>query len=300
MSNIKSLNIGDKQINLFSYHEEDYICLTDMIKYKDKSFAISDWLRNKQTLDFIEVWEEMNNSNFNYGEFAIIKNEARDNGRKISVKDLIKRTNTIGIISKTGRYGGTYAHKDIAFEFGTWISASFKYYLIKEFQSLKEIENNEYSLERNVKRVLTKVNYSIYTDAVKDFVIPKSKYVNNKKYIEYAEEADILNLCIFGCTAKEWKEANPSLAMKGDNLRDIASINELAVLSNLQVLGSEMMKTDLSRQERFNELQKISKKQLEILNKKDFMGSLKYTKESVYLENDDKNEKQSNFNKPLK
>ena len=200
------LVIQDTNVAIARVENEDYISLTDMIKAKDGDFFVTDWLRNRNTLEFIGIWEQLHNPDFNYGEFALIKTKAGLNSFKISVKELIEKTNTKGIISKAGRYGGTYAHRDIAFEFGTWISPAFKLYLIKEYQRLKEIENNQYNLEWDVKRILSKTNYHIHTDAVKNHVIPDSK-----KWIkewEYAEEADILNLALFGLKAKEWQKQN--------------------------------------------------------------------------------------------
>ena len=163
MAKNKTITVQGVDISLYTHNDEDYICITDMIKAKDGGFFITDWLRNRNTLEFLGVWEEMYNPNFNYGEFAIIKSKAGLNSFKISVKEWTDRTNAIGLISKSGRYGGTYAHKDIAFEFGTWISPVFKLYIIKEYQRIKEIENNQYGLEWNVKRVLSKANYTIHT-----------------------------------------------------------------------------------------------------------------------------------------
>jgi hypothetical protein len=286
---IKNINVEGNLISIINHQSQDFISLTDMIKAKDGSFFISDWLRNANTLDYIAAWESINNPNFNYGEFAIIRQSAGANSFKISVKELIEKTNVTCIIAQTGRYGGTYAHKDIAFNFGMWISPIFQLYIVKEYQRLKEIESNKYNLEWNVKRILSKVNYTIQTDAVKDFVIPKSSLPEAKKNLEYAEEADVLNLVLFQCTAKHWREANPQLSLQGLNIRDIASINELAVLSNLESANAEMIRIGIDRKERFNKLMVIAKYQLESLNKQDFLKSLKRTSDDIYLSDDENN-----------
>lgn len=288
-NNIKNITVEGNLISVINHQSEDFISLTDMIKAKDGSFFISDWLRNANTLDYIAAWESINNPNFNYGEFALIRQSAGANSFKISVKELIDKTNATCIIAQAGRYGGTYAHKDIAFNFGMWISPIFQLYIVKEYQRLKEIESNKYNLEWDVKRILSKVNYTIQTDAVKDFVIPKSSLPEAKKHLEYAEEADVLNLVLFQCTAKQWREANPQLSLKGLNIRDIASINELAVLSNLESANAEMIRMDLPRKDRFKKLMEIATYQLESLNKQDFLKSLKRTSDDTYLSDEKKN-----------
>ncbi|WP_297333324.1 KilA-N domain-containing protein [Flavobacterium sp.] len=210
----QTINVKDVAISV----DDEYICITDMIKAKEGDFAISDWLRNRNTLEYISAWESMNNPNFNYGEFAIITSGAGLNGYKVSVKDLVEKANITCIKAKTGRYGGTYAHKDIAFNFGMWISPMFQLYIVKEYQRLKEVEQNTYNLEWDVKRVLTKVNYNIHTDAIQKHIIPHSTLPIEKRGIEYAKEADLLNLALFGCTAKEWKDANPHHALNKKNI----------------------------------------------------------------------------------
>ena len=290
MNKIKKIEVEGNIITIVDHNEEDYISLTDMIKSKDGSFFISDWLRNANTLDYIKAWESMNNPSFNYGEFAIIRQEAGSNSFKISVKELIERANVTCMIAKAGRYGGTYAHKDIAFNFGMWISPVFQLYVVKEYQRLKEVESNQYNLEWNVKRILSKVNYTIQTDAVKDYIIPHSTLPEAKKSLEYAEEADVLNLALFQCTAKQWREANPQLALQGMNIRDVASINELAVLSNLESANADMMRNGISRQVRFQKLYEIARYQLEILNKQDFLKSIKKTSPDIYLEDGSQNQ----------
>lgn len=283
----KKLRVNNLEIVLYSQNEQEYISLTDMARFKDldrTNYVIQNWIRSRSTIEFIGLWEQMHNPDFKSIEFDAFKNEAGSNSFSLTPKRWIEATNAVGIISKSGRYGGTYAHKDIAFEFATWLSPSFKLYLIKEYQRLKEVESNQYNLEWNVKRVLSKVNYTIQTDAVKDYIIPHSTLPEAKKSLEYAEEADVLNLALFQCTAKQWREANPQLALQGMNIRDVASINELTVLSNLESASADMMRSGMSRQARFEKLYEIANYQLEILNKQDFLKSIKKTSSDIYLD----------------
>ena len=284
------IKVEDKIISIVKKDEQDYICLTDMLKAKDGNFFITDWLRNRNTLEFLSVWERIHNPNFNYGEFAIIRNKSGLNNFKVSVKEWTEKTNAIGIFSKAGRYGGTYAHKDIAFEFGTWISPTFKLYLITEYQRLKEVETNQYNLEWNFKRIISKANYHIHTDAVKKHILPQKDYEKDKEWLIYAEEADLLNVALFNCTAKDWRQANSEFSKKGMNIRDIASINELAVLSNLESLNAEMIKSGIPKNDRFLKLKQIATYQLTILNEKDYMKALKKLNDTVYIENQRKSE----------
>lgn len=189
------------------------------------------------------------------------------------------------------RYGGTYAHKDIAFEPGTWISPEFKLLVIREFQRLKEIESNQYNLEWNVKRILSKANYYIHTDAIKNYILPQKDYDKDKEWLIYAEEADLLNVALFKCTAKDWRDVNPELAKKGMNIRDIASINELAVLSNLETLNAEMISNRIDKEHRYKRLKEISEYQLLIMNEKDFMKALKKRNDKIYIETKNNNRK---------
>jgi len=228
----------------------DYISLTDMLKAKDGDFFISDWLRNRNTVEFLGIWERIYNPNFNYGEFAIIKSKAGLNNYKISAKEWVEKTKAIGLKAATGRYGGTYAHKDIAFEFGMWISAEFKIYLIKEFQRLKEDENDRQKLEWNFQRTLTKINYKIHTDAIKEKLIPH-ELTKEQVNMKYANEADLLNVALFGITAKIWREQNPKL--KG-NIRDYAPIEQLVVLSNLESINALLIREGLSQKDRILKL----------------------------------------------
>ena len=245
----------------------DYICLTDMAHFKDRertNYIIQNWMRLRSTIDFLGLWEKLNNPNFKGIEFDAFKMESGTNSFTLTPKQWIEKTKAIGIISKPGRYGGTFAHKDIAFEFGTWLSPEFKLYLIKEYQRLKEAESHPLLSEWNVKRILSKVNYSIHTDAIKDFIIPKVEDFNQK--LVYADEADLLNLALWGCTARQWREANPQYADKNINIRDVASINELVVLSNMESFNAELIKRKVDKSKRFTHLRQMAKEQLAHLN----------------------------------
>jgi hypothetical protein len=222
--------VKDTEVTVIKINNEDYICITDMIKAKDGEFFVTDWLRNRNTLEYIGIWEQVYNPNFNYGEFAVIKNKAGLNSFKTSAKELIEKTNAISIQAKAGRYGGTYAHKDIAFEFAMWISPEFKIYIVKEFQRLKEAEQK--AIGWTAKRELAKINYHIHTAAIKRNLIP-AELTPQQTSIIYANEADVLNVALFGMTAKEWRDENPDL--KG-NIRDYATINELICLANMEML----------------------------------------------------------------
>ena len=255
------INVQDTELTIVTINNEDYISLTDMLKAKDGDFFISDWLRNRNTVEFLGIWEDVYNPNFNYGEYAIIKNQTGLNSYKISVKEWSAKTNAIGLIAKTGRYGGTYAHKDIAFEFGMWISPKFKIYLIKEFQRLKQNEIDKAKLEWDVSRTLAKVNYVIHTDAVKAHLIPEDISKHKKKFI-YADEADLLNIALFGKTAQEWRAAN--LDLKG-NIRDYATLEQLVVLSNMESYNSELIKQKITAEKRLKELNRIAIEQMRVL-----------------------------------
>jgi hypothetical protein len=288
MAKTKKIEIENTAISIV---ENDYICLTDMIKnLEGGNSIIENWLRNKNTIEFIGIWEQLNNPDFNSLEFEGIKNEAGLNRFYLSTKKWIEKTNAIGMVAKAGRYGGTYAHKDIAFEFGGWISPKFKLLLIREFQRLKEIESNQYNLEWNVKRILTKTNYQIHTDAIKNHIIPKKNYSKNTEWIVYAEEADLLNVSLFNCTAKDWREANLEHSKKGLNIRDFASINELVVLSNLENINSLLITQKLGKKERFEQLKEISAKQLIMLDGNDYIKSVKKLSDSTYIDLKDKKE----------
>ena len=251
--------VKDTEITVVKIKDEDYLCLTDMIKAKDGDFFITDWLRNRNTLEYIGIWEKVYNPNFNYGEFAIIKSQAGLNSFKISVKEFVERTNAISIQAKAGRYGGTYAHKDIAFEFAMWISPEFKIYIVKEFQRLKEEEQKLFGW--SAKRELAKINYRIHTDAIKQNLIPPELSPDQKSFV-YADEADMLNVAMFGMTAKQWREANQDL--KG-NIRDYATINQLICLSNMENLNAVFINDGLPQSERLEKLNKIAIQQMRVL-----------------------------------
>ncbi len=289
------LNVNELEIVLYKRDEEEYISLTDMAKFRDSArtnYIIQNWMRTRNTIEFLGLWEQLRNPSFKGIEFDAFKNESGSNSFTLTPKKWIEATNSIGIISKAGRHGGTYAHKDIAFEFASWISPAFKLYLITEYQRLKEIETNQYNLEWNVKRILSKTNYHIHTDAIKNFIIPKKNYEKDKEWLLYAEEADLLNVVLFNCTAKDWREANPDLVEKSMNIRDIASINELAILSNLETLNAQMIKEKVDKKERFLKLKEIAEYQLTILNEKDFMKALKKLNDNVYIEQKNRLKKQ--------
>ena len=281
------LNVNELEIVLYKQNEEEYISLTDMAKFKDSertNYIIQNWMRTRNTIEFLGLWEQLKNPNFKSIEFDAFRNESGSNSFTLTPKKWIEATNSIGIISKSGRYGGTYAHKDIAFEFASWISPTFKLYLITEYQRLKEIETNQNNLKWNVKRILSKTNYHIHTDAIKNFILPDKNYEKDNEWIVYAEEAGLLNVALFNCTAKDWREVNPDLAKKSLNIRDIASINELAILSNLETLNAQMIKEKIPKTDRFLKLREIAKYQLTVLNEKDFMKALKKLNDNVYIE----------------
>ena len=262
------ITVQDVPVTVISLDQNDYISLTDMAKARtDASRAadvIKNWLRSRTTLEFLGTWEVMYNPNFKVVEFDHFKAEAGLHTFTLSAKEWIEKTNAIGMYVQAGRYGGTYAHKDIAFEFGSAISPVFKLYLLKEYQRLKDEENDRLKLEWSAKRFLSKSNYLIHTDAVKNYVLPRSNYTKNTEWLAYADEADLLNVALFGCTAKAWREANPDLA-KNYNIRDFASIAELTVLSNLETHNAELIKSGMDKTERFKTLQKIAEYQLHVL-----------------------------------
>lgn len=278
-----SLKVQDYSISMFSDGDKDFICLTDMVKAQEGDFFISDWIRNANTLDYISAWEQLYNPDFNYGEFAIIRSGAGSNNYKVSVKELMEKTNLISIRATAGRYGGTYAHKDIAFHFGMWINPVFQLYIVKEYQRLKEVESNQYNLEWDVRRLMTKVNYVLHTDAVQQHIIPNSTFSIDKQWIEYANEADILNLALYGCTAKQWKETNPQHALDGKNMRDFSSITDLLIMSNLESLSSQLIKLNTPKDRRFDLLHKMAKEQREQFDKVDIIKSLKKTNPMTYI-----------------
>lgn len=252
------MTIKDTEITVIQYKNEDCICLTDMIKVKDGDFFVTDWLRNRNTLEYLGIWEQVNNPAFNYGEFATIKSKSGLNNFKISVKEFAERTNAIGVKAKAGRYGGTYAHIDIAFEFAMWISPEFKVYMVQEFKRLKEEEQKQ--LGWTAKRELAKINYHIHTDAIKQHLIP-AELTKEQTSVIYANEADVLNVALYGITAKQWREANPDL--KG-NIRDYSTINELICLSNMENINAVLINEGLPQKERLIRLNKIAIQQMQV------------------------------------
>ena len=268
MKKTTSITVQDVPVTIMNVDQRDYISLTDMAKARTDAGRAADviknWLRARSTLEFLGTWEVMYNPNFKVVEFDHFKSEAGLHTFTLSAKEWIEKTNAVGIYVQAGRYGGTYAHKDIAFEFGSAISPVFKLYLLKEYQRLKDAENDRLKLEWSAKRFLSKNNYLIHTDAVKNYVLPQSNYTKNTEWLAYADEADLLNVALVGCTAKAWREANPTLA-KNSNIRDYASIAELTVLSNLETHNAELIKSRMEKKERFEALRQIAQYQLRVL-----------------------------------
>ena len=267
---MSKINVEGSEISIIAIDDKDYISLTDMVRNIENGLAlIEKWLRNKNTIEFLGIWEEMYNSDFNSLEFEGIKNEAGLNRFVLSVKQWVEKNNSIGIVAKAGRYGGTYAHKDIAFEFASWVSPYFKLYLIKEFERLKEEEQKK--LGWDIKRNLAKINYRIHTDAIKNNLIPE-KLPKEKINIIYANEADILNMALFGMTAKEWRDENPNL--KG-NIRDYADISQLVCLSNLENLNAVFINEGMKQSDRLRKLNSIAIEQMKILSEAESIKKLK-------------------------
>jgi hypothetical protein len=265
MTKNKVIKVADFEIVTFSQNSEDYISLTDMARFKNADttgLVISHWLSTRYTVEFMGLWEKLNNPLFNVTEFSNIRNESGSNGFVLSAKQWIEKTNAVGIISKPGRYSsGTFAHKDIAFEFGSWISPEFKYYLIKEFQRLKDDENDRLKLNWNLQRTLAKVNYHIHTDAIKENLIP-IEITNQQISIVYANEADLLNVALFGKTALQWRNENPPAS---GNIRDAATIEQLVVLSNLESINAVLIRQGLSQSQRLLQLNSIAISQMKSL-----------------------------------
>lgn len=257
------IHAKDTEIAVLSApHQDDYISLTDIAKYRDEEnprFIIQNWMRNRNTVEFLGLWEQLNNPDFNRVDFEAVKNEAGSNGFVLTPQKWLQNTNAIGIVSKSGRYGGgTFAHKDIAFEFASWVSPEFKLYIIKDYQRLKEDENHRLSLDWNVKRILAKANYRIHTDAIKKNLISSSDSPKLQGYT-YAGEADLLNTALFGKTAAQWKHENPDLE---GNMRDYATIEQLLVLSNLETLNAHFIEQKMSPNDRLIKLNEIARAQL--------------------------------------
>jgi hypothetical protein len=263
MKTNKTINVKGTEVTIIQKGKDDFISLTDMVRgFEDGLVLIEKWLRNKNTIEFIGIWEEINNPHFNSLEFGGIKNEAGLNRFTLSAKKWIEKTNAIGIMAKTGRYGsGTFAHKDIAFEFGSWLSPEFKLYLIKEFQRLKEDENDRLKLGWNLQRTLAKINYQIHTDAIKEKLIPVTLSKDKINFV-YADEADMLNMALFGITAKQFRDSNKKF---DGNIRDAASIEQLVVLSNMESINAVLIHQGLKQSERLQQLNQIAISQMKSL-----------------------------------
>lgn len=276
------INVIDNKIGIMRIGDVDYISLTDLARYADAEeprLPIRDWMRNKEVISYLGLWESMNNKNFKGGEFATFKNEAGSNKFKMSPQKWIKETNAIGIVSKSGRYdGGTFAHPDIAFEFASWLSPEFKLYLIKEFERLKSNEMYQQKIEWHANRLLSKLNYVVHTDAVKNYIVPT--LTEEQKRFVYAEEADVLNVALFGMTAKEWRENNPELAKKG-NIRDYTDLLHLVILNNLENTNAEFIKLGMSQSERLISLNNSARNQIEILKNNNGIKELELLQERI-------------------
>jgi hypothetical protein len=261
MAKNKKIIVDGAEITILKNKDEDFISLTDMSKSQMQEAIIIKWLSLKSTIEYLGEWEALYNPDFNYTEFGTIKNAAGSNNFVLSVKNWIEQTGAIGITATAGRYGGTYAHKDIAFHFGMWISPKFQLLLVKEFQRLKEDENDRLKLEWNLQRTLAKVNYHIHTDAIKENLIPKEISKSQIQFI-YADEADLLNVALFGMTAKQWRDDNPD---KTGNVRDYATIEQLVVLSNLESINAVLIHQGLTQPERLKQLNQTAIQQMKSL-----------------------------------
>jgi hypothetical protein len=259
-----TVNVNGTAVTVLAHREQDYISLTDIARHKDAErtdYLISNWLRNRNTIEFLGIWEALNNPAFNSIEFDGIKKNAGLNSFILTVKQWVEKTGAIGLVAKAGRYGGTFAHKDIAFEFATWVSVEFKLFLIKEFQRLKEDENSRLSLTWNLQRTLSKVNYRIHTDAIREALLPAT-ITRAQASVVYASEADLLNVALFGKTAKEWREQNPNAE---GNIRDHATLEQLVVLTNLESLNAVLVRQGLPQPERLIRLNQIAITQMRSL-----------------------------------
>lgn len=273
--------VKDQVINIIRIDDNEYISLTDLARYADEDdprYPIQNWMRNKDVISYLGLWESINNENFKGVEFDTFKNEAGSNKFKISPQKWIRETNAVGMISKSGNNGGTYARSDIAFEFASWLSPEFKLYLIQEFQRLKKNEAYQNKIDWHANRVLAKVSYIVHTDAIKNIIVP-TLTEKQKKFI-YAEEADVLNVALFGITAKEWRNKNPKLAENG-NIRDYTDLLHLVILNNLENINAELIKMNISQSDRLVKLNNIAKKQMELLKNNDSLKKLEYVKENI-------------------
>ena len=269
-----TVSVKGTDITVLMHREQDYISLTDIARHKNAGLTddlIRNWLRNRNTIEFLGIWESLNNPDFNPVEFDGFRKSAGLNSFALTPRQWIEKTGAVGILSKPGRYGGTYAHKDIAFEFATWISVEFKLFLIKEFQRLKEDENSRLSLAWNLNRTLSKLNYRIHTDAIRTHLIP-SVVTPAQAAITYATEADLLNVALFGQTAKQWRDSNPGL---DGNMREHATVEQLLVLANIEGMNAELIHMGLSQPERLNRLNQIAIRQMQVLTGAQVINKLK-------------------------
>ena len=258
------IQVQGTEITVVRQEKKDYISLTDIARHKNPERSddlIRNWLRNRNTLEFLGIWEQLHNPGFNSVEFDGIKMQAGLNSFTLTPKQWVEKTKAIGIISKTGRYGGSLAHKDIAFEFASWVSVEFKLYLIKEFQRLKDDENRRLSLTWNLNRTLAKINYRLHTDAIQTHLIPAEVTAKQASFT-YANEADLLNVALFGMTAREWRDANPE---KDGNIRDYASLEQLLILANIENMNAEFIHMELEQSERIKRLNAIAIRQMQTL-----------------------------------
>ena len=280
--NIKAqMVVKDQVINVIRIDDKEFISLTDLARYADEDdprYPIQNWMRNKDVISYLGLWESIHNENFKGVEFDTFKNEAGSNKFKISPQKWIRETNAIGMISKSGNNGGTYARSDIALEFASWLSPEFKLYVIQEFQRLKKNEAYQNKIDWHANRVLAKVSYVVHTDAIKSIIVPN--LTEKQKKFVYAEEADVLNVALFGMTAKEWRESNPNLAEEG-NIRDYTDLLHLVILSNLENINAELIEMGIPQSERLVRLNDMAKKQMELLRKNKSLKNLEYIENKV-------------------
>ena len=284
--NIKAqMVVKDQVINVIRIDDKEFISLTDLARYADEDdprYPIQNWMRNKDVISYLGLWESIHNENFKGVEFDTFKNEAGSNKFKISPQKWIRETNAIGIISKSGNNGGTYARSDIALEFASWLSPEFKLYVIQEFQRLKKNEAYQNKIDWHANRVLAKVSYVVHTDAIKSVIVP-TLTEKQKKYV-YAEEADVLNVALFGMTAKEWRTSNYNLAENG-NIRDYTDLLHLVILSNLENINAELIEMGVPQSERHVRLNDIAKKQMDLLKKNKSLKKLEHIENNINNEN---------------
>lgn len=262
MSKLKKIEVLDREVSVQTINEADYICITDIARYRDSDHTddlIRNWLRNRNTIEFLGIWEQLNNPDFKPVEFDGFRKQAGLNSFTLTPKQWVEKTGAIGIVSKAGRYGGTFAHKDIAFEFASWISVEFKLYLIKEFQRLKADEQKQ--LGWDIKRNLVKINYRIHTDAIKENLLPP-ELTSQQVLLVYASEADLLNMALFGMTAKQWRDEHPA---DNGNIRDFANVSQLVCLSNLENLNALFINEGMAQSERLTKLNRIAIQQMRLL-----------------------------------